>query len=244
MNANTQTAPMAAPKIADATARDRGTIMFGLSASDALRIVNEIRIWAMIGSAIAAVFAMGAGWAQVRLQATVGKEKDAALERYKAVAETRTLELRNDAKKLEIQLEKERAERLRLEKKMQPRELTDEHKEAISEIFKHYAGVRVFVTSMMNDKESNDVANSFVDVIKLATGRFVYPPMQAILKKPHSGINIQINDKDAGREDILELANLLSAVNVEFGMSSDGTIFVSNEIEPKSIGILVGFKPA
>lgn len=90
--------------------------MFGLSPSDALRWVNEIRIWAMVGSAVCAVLAMGAGWAQIRLQSTVGKIKDGALERYKADAAERTQELKNSNTKLQLELERERLERLRIER--------------------------------------------------------------------------------------------------------------------------------
>lgn len=114
--------------------------MFGLTAGEHLKWVNEARIWAAVGSAIFAVLAMGAGWAQIRLQTVVGREKDDALATYKADAAERVAKLEHetaDAKREQERLKKENLELqrtiqieqeklLRLESRVGPRHLSAE----------------------------------------------------------------------------------------------------------------------
>jgi hypothetical protein len=97
--------------------------VFGLSAADSLKWANEVRILAMIGSAVFAVLALGAGWAQIRLQSTVGREKDAALDRYKADAAERTAVIERDTAEALREQEKLRNENLQLEKAIQQEQI-------------------------------------------------------------------------------------------------------------------------
>lgn len=112
-------------------------MIFDLPKATLLAWSNEARIWAGAIAAVAAVVAGIAGYAQIRLQAAVGREKDRAFDAYKSeaaenialaqerseVARQATEEIKASNLKLSIELERERSERLKIEDRLRPRAL-------------------------------------------------------------------------------------------------------------------------
>src|SRR4051812_23398936 len=116
--------------------------MFGFNPETELYWVNEVRIWTMGLAAVAAVGAVVAGYAQLRLQTVVADQKAARAAEIQrtsderianaqteaARANERTAELEKQTVEAKRDLEKERSERIRLENRFGPRRLTDEQK--------------------------------------------------------------------------------------------------------------------
>lgn len=112
--------------------------MFDMPPSTLLWRANEIRIWATLAAALAAVVTFGAGYAQIRLQSEVSAAKDREFAQFRTASEERTAQalreaataneraesLTNENLQLSIRLEQEKAERIKLEEKISSRSLT------------------------------------------------------------------------------------------------------------------------
>lgn len=142
--------------------------LLGMPESDLLWWANETRIWATAIAAVAAVVTFVASYAQIRLQATISTEKDRAFSEYKLSTETeaansreRAAQLDLEAKRLAIDqekmrhanislqksLEKERIERLALEKRVGPRRLFSEDADKIKNALKSAGALRIKLTT-------------------------------------------------------------------------------------------------
>ncbi|MBZ9650013.1 hypothetical protein K9B33_20985 [Sphingobium sp. 3R8] len=216
--------------------------MFGLSPSDALRWVNEIRIWAMVGSAVCAVLAMGAGWAQIRLQSTVGKIKDDALDRYKADAAERTQELKTNNTKLQLELERERLERLRIEREMKPRRLSQAQAAELIALLHKIGPRQGRITSAMNDPEAHRLALDFNSVFKAAGWTNHDNCSQAMWTKPQLGLQISINPGMKQNPDAVKIASYLTSFLFDHAYTKKPVIVMTLDTEMNEFHLEVGHK--
>lgn len=128
-------------------------LIFGYPASTLLSLVNEIRIWAAAVAAIAAVITGLSGYAQIRLQSLVSKEKDQAYSEFKLASENRISAAQNEAAAAN-----ERAARLTLEAERIRKEIawrtltTDQARILIENLHGHE--FEIWVTTTKSDPEA------------------------------------------------------------------------------------------
>jgi hypothetical protein len=222
--------------------------MFGFVPEQELYWVNEVRLWSMALAAVAAIVTLGAGYAQIRLQTIVAEEKAtlaAALQRSSderisatqaeaAKANERTAELEKQTIEARRELEKERAERLRLESRFGPRSLKAEQvAQIVRDLSPHKMPIAVSASS---EEETRRYATEIVRALQAAGARVRLDEFRAIapvwygliLRPPETGAN--------------PLPDALTRAGIEF-TNATATGLGPPRQSPEETWLYVGAKP-
>lgn len=163
---------------------------------------NLSNIALIVGAVLAVIGTVGTIWmGSIRDQYSDQRVSDNEAKTATAVAESakanqRAQELHESNAKLEIELEKERIERLRLEKALAPRRISSEEKRVLLVILQKLPQQITKITCIMNDPESHVLALDFAKVFNDANWSETDRCDQSVYSTPQMGVSIRFNADD------------------------------------------------
>jgi hypothetical protein len=165
-----------------------------------------------------------------------------------AKANERAAELTRQSAALQVDLERERTERLRLEAEIAPRRLTRAQHDAIATALGKFAGRTVIVTSHSHDAESAILAKQTIEALE-AAGLHVIDGTGTLMQMGRFAIGIQV----AGPNGALaaHIRQLLSQTQLAVASESPpqlvpdpvGIVDGVTRATPIDASILIGVKP-
>lgn len=178
------------------------------------------------------------------LAAAANLEAGQASERA-AVADQRAAEANEHSTALELTLEKERIERLRLEARLAPRHLTAAQRTALVAAIQPYRGQVVEVVAMLGDGESEDFAREFVPLFRQA-GWVLLGPQDvtlAVIAPNPVGIQVSYNQSVVAAGGLPGATLPLLDALIASGLVTVRTVFVVPDLPGDRITFRVGRKP-
>lgn len=215
--------------------------LFNISQDEADALFGAANVAAIIGGVLVVIGTAGIFWigsirehyADRRLQAnelataTANREAAASKERNTA---------------LQIELEKERTERLKLEERLAPRRLRDAGREKFRNAIRPFARTKIKLGVPLNNAEGDALLNEIGQALLEAgwRGEDISGATELGVAYP-DGVTVLISDKDRSSPPIF--ATTLAKTFGELGLAAAPPMALNENLAEGEVKIAMGFKP-